>query len=86
MKNLVILGLFTVLLSCKPTVPKDIFPPEKMQVVLWDVLQADEIAEYYSTTDSSFKQFEKHADYYYKVFALHKISKEDFKRSISFYQ
>lgn len=61
-------------------------PPKKMQAVLWDVMQADEMAEYYSQKDSSFKELSKHADYYQKVFAIHKISKSDFARSMKYYQ
>ena len=86
MKYLVIVGLLSFIFSCKSSIPKDILSPKKMQAVLWDVLQADEMAQYYSTTDSSFNGLEKHADYYYRIFAIHKISKQDFKRSISFYQ
>jgi len=78
--------VFILFLSCKSSVPKDVLPPKKMQAVLWDVMQADEMAEYYSQKDSSFKGLSKHADYYQKVFSIHKISKDDFARSMKYYQ
>lgn len=64
----------------------DVLPPKKMQAVLWDVMQADAMAEYYNEGDSSFKSLAKHADYYQKVFAIHKINKEEFVKSLSYYE
>lgn len=53
---------------------------------MWDVLQADEMAEYYSLKDSTFRGLTKHVDYYQKVFAIHKITKDDFTKSLSYYE
>jgi hypothetical protein len=86
MRSLRILIVSVCVLSCKSSVPKDILPPKKMQTVLWDVMQADEVANYYSSKDSTFKTLSKHADYYQKVFTIHKISKEDFTKSLSYYE
>ena len=57
-----------------------------MQAVLWDVIQVDAVAEYYAASDSTFTRLSKHVDYYQKVFTIHKISKEDFKRSLAYYE
>jgi len=57
-----------------------------MQTVLWDLMQADEMAEYYSTTDSSFKGIAKHTVYYQNIFAIHKVSRESFKNSLNYYK
>ena len=78
--------LVAVIFSCQSSVPKDVLPPKKMQAVLWDVMQADEMAEYYSVKDSSFRRLDKHADYYQQIFSLHKITKEDFTKSLSYYE
>jgi hypothetical protein len=86
MKRLGIILLIVCTFSCKSSAPKDVLSPQKMQAVLWDVMQADEMAEYYSTSDSTFKELPKHVDYYQKVFMIHKISKEDFTRSLLYYQ
>ena len=53
---------------------------------MWDIIQADELAEYYSGQDSSFKSLSKHVNYYQKVFAIHKIGKEDFTKSLAYYE
>ena len=86
MRRLRILVLVACVLSCKSSVPKDVLPPKKMQAVLWDVMQADEMADYYSAKDSTFHGLLKHAEYYQKIFSIHKITKEDFSKSLSYYQ
>jgi hypothetical protein len=86
MKFFGILFFIVFLFSCKSSVPKDVLPPKKMQAVLWDVMQADEMAEYYSAKDSSFRGLGKHVDYYQKIFSIHKITKQDFTRSLSYYE
>jgi hypothetical protein len=72
--------------NTKPPIPKNVLPPEKMQSVLWDLLRADELANYYIPSDSSFKTLDKHDSLYQDIFSIHKISKEDFKRSMKYYQ
>jgi hypothetical protein len=85
-------GIFFLLLSffviacSQREIPKDVLPQKKMQAVLWDVLLADEVAEFYIQKDSAMHALEKHADLYQQVFQIHKISKEDFKRSLQFYE
>jgi hypothetical protein len=86
MRRVKILFFVVLLFSCKSSVPKDVLPPKKMQAVLWDVMQADEMAEYYSGKDSTFRGLAKHVDYYQKVFSIHKINKEDFTRSLTYYE
>ncbi len=86
MKSLKILLLGFCILSCKSSVTKDVLPPKKMQAVLWDVMQADEMSEYYSAKDSAFRSLPKHVDYYQKIFSIHKITKDDFTKSLSYYE
>jgi hypothetical protein len=86
MKILFIFFLVLLISSCKSSVPDDVLPPKKMQAVLWDVMQADAMAEYYAARDSTFTSLSKHSDYYQKVFVIHKISKEDFTRSLAYYE
>lgn len=86
MKSPNILFVVFFMLSCNSSVPEDVLPPNKMQSVLWDMMQADELTDYYVIKDSSYRGLAKHADYYQKIFAFHKISKQDFTRSISYYE
>ena len=86
MKHLLFIIVISWFCSCKSAVPKDILPPSKMQAVLWDLMQADEMADYYLPSDSSFKGLSKHVDYYNKVFAMHRVSKDVFTKSLKYYQ
>lgn len=86
MRNFRILIFIIFIFSCRSSVPHDVLSPKKMQAVLWDVMQADAMAEHYSSSDSTYKRLAKQADYYSKVFAIHKISKEVFTRSLSYYE
>ena len=77
---------FLTACSQKGAVPKNVLSPHKMEAVLWDALMADETAEYYIQKDSSINALTKHADLYEQVYQIHKISKEEFKRSLRFYE
>lgn len=86
MRILLIFFFAVIIFSCKSSIPSDVLPPKKMQAVLWDVMQADALAEYYAMSDSTFTRLSKHIDYYQKVFANHKINKEDFTKSLAYYE
>lgn len=86
MRSLGVLFITIVIFSCKSSVPKDVLPPKKMQAVLWDVMQADEMAEYYSVKDSTFRSMSKHADYYQNIFSIHQITRADFNKSLAYYE
>lgn len=86
MRSLLLFFFAIVIFSCKSSIPSDVLPPKKMQAVLWDVMQADALAEYYAMSDSMFTGLSKHIDYYQQVFEIHKINKEHFTRSLAFYE
>lgn len=86
MKKLIISSLVFCIISCQSSVPKNVLPPAKMQEVMWDMMQADAMAEYYAVRDSALSELQRHVNYYQDVLTLHKISKEDFKTSLSYYQ
>ena len=72
--------------ACKPGIPKNVLPPDKMQPILWDMLQADELREYYgAAADSSFSRILKHAQYYQVIFKIHNTTEQAFKTSMHFY-
>ncbi|GAA4747734.1 DUF4296 domain-containing protein [Flavisolibacter ginsenosidimutans] len=79
------LSLF-FLFSCSGEVPKGVLPPKKMEAVLYDVIRADEWVDFASLQDSTFRKFSKRTALYDSVFRLHSISKDDYRKSMSFYQ
>jgi hypothetical protein len=81
--------LFALLLhACKnkSKPPVDILPQEKMQQMMWDMIRADEFAKGFAIKDTT-KTLKEHSIILYeKVFALHKVSKEIFAKSLKYYQ
>ena len=88
MIRLLFLLLVTVGASCssREDIPNDVLPVKKMQQVLWDVMVADEVVEFYHMKDSSLNAFNKRMGLYDTVFSIHKISKQHFQKSLQFYQ
>ena len=75
------------LFACSQSeIPKNVLSQKKMEAVLWDALLADQVGDFYVEKDSSLNALEKHADLYQQLFQIHKISKEEFKRSLQFYE
>jgi hypothetical protein len=75
------------LFSCtrKTQVPKDILPPERMEKLLLDLMEADELVVRKSIDSTASDSFNKGV-VYTAVFNQHKISKENFRKSFSYYE
>jgi hypothetical protein len=72
--------------SCKQEIPKNILLPEKMQSIQWEMMQADEMVDYYRLKDSSYATEKKRVEYYLQILQSYKISKEEFHNSVRFYE
>jgi uncharacterized protein YcaQ len=87
--RLLALVLCSSLISCKDFSKKeDILPKETMEKILLDI----NLAESYSTMvrDSAHKLGNKHPDslatYYRDIFAHHKVTREQFEKSLAWYK
>jgi hypothetical protein len=74
------------LISCtdKDKIPAGVLPKNKMQKVLWDVLQAERFRESFirdSSKDLKAETFKLYA----QVFEIHKVTKDEFVKSYKFY-
>lgn len=79
--------LFLFLFSCSSDgVPEGVMQPDKLEAVLYDVIRTDEWVDFAVLQDSTFRGFGKRAALYDSVFNLHAITKEDYRRSMAFYQ
>jgi len=72
--------------SGRNAVPDGVLPPAKMQTVLWDVMRADEVVNYYANTDTAYKRVDSNLVRYQQVFKLHDITAQTFHRSMQYYQ
>ncbi|RXK82844.1 DUF4296 domain-containing protein [Filimonas effusa] len=84
-----ILSLVLLLMAggCGNGNPGGILSPDKMQQVMWDMMRADELAMDASAHDTARNSIFKHAvEQYQQVFEVHHITREEFYRSIRYYQ
>jgi hypothetical protein len=89
MKRLVIFFFCVLLLdSCKDKdeIPKDILPKEKMQAVLWSLINAGEFFNGFIATKDSIDKVAESSKLYGQVFQFHQITREEFERSYRYYQ
>jgi hypothetical protein len=87
--GLVILFYLFLIIGCKSrnTIPRGIIPNDKMQKIIWDMVRAD---EYFSTigyvNDTLLEKRTQRLNMYGQIFQIHKTTKEEFKKSLVFYQ
>ena len=76
-----------LLFSCtnKTQVPKNILPPEQMQKILLDLMEADELIGK-KAVDSVISDSFSRSVVYKAVFTQHKTNKDVFKKSFAFYE
>jgi hypothetical protein len=80
---------FLFMLGCtsREQIPETVLPPAKMEVVLWDLIRADQFAsDYLLPGDTSLDNQPERVRLYQQVFAIHGITSEEFKRSFQYYQ
>ena len=68
------------------SVPSGILPLKQMQSVLWDMMRADAMINIQSVRDSSLKKISASTNLYQQIFKIQHITKEEFKRSLHYYQ
>lgn len=83
-------SIFAVLLICAcneaSQVPADVYAPEKMERIYWDMLLADRYAAIELVKDSARIDVKKETfKQYAKVFAIHKTDQAEFTRSFQYY-
>lgn len=66
-------------------IPKEIMQPEKMIPVIWDLTRTETFWESRHFRDSTFTQDSLYK-LYARVFLLHKITKDQFYKSFTWYQ
>jgi hypothetical protein len=83
-----VLLLSTLLISCgsKNKMPSGILPPEKMQLVLWDILRVDAFSHDFQIKDSTKNLAEENAKLQKQVFVLYSVTQEEFYNSYDYYK
>jgi len=79
--------IFSIACSNENKIPKDVLPPSKMQNVMWDMLRADEfVTAYVWNNDTSVNRLKESIHLYEQIFRIHNTTKDQFQKSLSFYQ
>ncbi len=83
-----LIGVVLAVSSCadKSKVPADVLPHEKMEAVLWDVIQSEQYSAAYLAKDSAHINLKlENLKLYDEVFRLHHVSREEFRKSYQYY-
>jgi hypothetical protein len=76
-------------ISCRnyDALPPGIMNRDKMQLVLYDVIRADELVNYQAYGDSAtIKKNFRNVDLYEEIFRIHGINRATFQKSMKFYE
>jgi len=87
----IIAGLICIVLmvgcSEKDNVPSGVLGKEEMGSIIWDMMQADQYAANYIIKDSAKVNVKMETlKLYEEVFRLHKVTRDEFRKSFQFYQ
>jgi Domain of unknown function (DUF4296) len=87
--RLAALVLFVLFISCsnRTGIPKDILPPDSMELVMKDVLMASQYSAQYIIKDSlKTDKWKSNQQMLEDIFGIHHITRETFKKSLQFYE
>lgn len=85
----VILLLSILLLSCGQgkKEPAGLLPEKKLRAVVWDMMRADQfLTDFVFSRDTSINKLEESLQVYNRIFAIHKVTKEEFRESFDYYR
>ena len=86
MMRILFLWLMAGLVACssEPKVPEGILPQAKMEALLWDLMQADEVINLMAANPQK-NRYALAVNRYQKAFALHGTTKAQFQKSLEWY-
>jgi Domain of unknown function (DUF4296) len=82
-----ILLLFIAACSNRSEIPGDIIPPDSMRLIMKDIIIAGEYSDQFISKDSTRPNKKKaNQELYEAIFKIHHTSREEVKKSLSFYE
>jgi uncharacterized protein DUF4296 len=78
-----------LLVGCagKDKIPSGVLPKEKMEKILWDMMEADQYVSIYLAKDSNrINEKMETLKLYQTIFEMNKVSRDEFRESYQFYQ
>jgi hypothetical protein len=84
---LVLIVLFSIIaFSCKNSLPSGILKPEKMQLVLWDIMRAEVLTENFISRDTLKNKISENVKLQKQVFLINNVTREEFYNSLKYYE
>lgn len=79
---------FIFIISCNSNsyIPSDIIKPRQMQNIFWDIIRGDILAQEIVKNDSTKNIKNESFAVTKKVYSIHHITEDKFKKSIAFYE
>jgi hypothetical protein len=78
---------FLLVIACSPSKNQtNLIELDKMKVVVWQLMKADEFYLRSSAADSTVIKSKKNVQYYQQIFDLYKIDRVTFYKDIEFYE
>ena len=82
----IILIILTIGCIQDKKIPKDILSQNEMRKIMWDLMRADAYVSTFIMKDSTKNQKAESAILYEKIFDIHSTTRENFKKSLAFYE
>ncbi len=87
MRKVVYIGFTFIFIGCSlNSVPKEILSAQKMEKVVYDLMQVDEYLNNFVAKDSLVDIKKKRSIFYSQVFKLHNTNRKEFYTSYKYYQ
>ncbi len=83
---LFLMAIGGLLAACRGNSNEQLLDINEMKVIVWDMLKADELYTVQQAKDSTLRIQKKNLEYYEKIFAYHKISRNTFYKSFTYYE
>lgn len=87
MRQFIIIALLTLIIGCtgKGRNFSGIISKEKMEIVMWDLIQADVFTEQFIKKDTTKNAVLENMQLQNKIFSIHNITKADYYKSYEYY-
>jgi hypothetical protein len=72
--------------SRKNKIPKGILSQQQLRVIMWDLMRADEYTNSQLYKNDTLDLKTERLSLYEQIFRLHSVTREKFRKSLSFYQ
>ncbi len=84
-KLLLFMGIAIGVIACSANqTPKDLVPLKTMQIVVWQLMKADEVYTRVSPLDSTWKKDRKNVQFYQQIFDYNKVDRVQFYKTIDY--